>query len=86
MNNKILIKLTFAKLDKSFDLFVPVNETIWQAKKLIIDAVQDICSFNLVESNYVLINVKTSKVYSNNEIIIDTDIRNATELIIIPVE
>ena len=34
MKDKVLIKLIVPEIDKTFDLFLPVNELIWKVKKL----------------------------------------------------
>lgn len=84
MKNKVLVKLLVPAIDESFDIFVPVNEVVWKIKKMILKCVNDIssCNFDL-DTDYVLLNKTTSKIYNNNEVIIDTDIRNGTELLII---
>ena len=53
-------------------------------KKLIIKAIADLSNVN-IDSNvdYILLNKDNSKIYNNNEIILDTDIRNSSELILI---
>lgn len=84
MNNKVLIKLIIPELDTSFDIFIPVNELIWKIKKLLIKSISDITNISLLENNnYILINKTTSHIYSNNDIIINTDIRNGTEVLLI---
>ena len=84
MNNKILIKLIVPDLDNTYDIFIPVNEQVWRVKKLIVKTVIDLAN---IESNenaqYILINKSNTRIYQNNEIIINTDIRNGTELILI---
>ena len=86
MKDKVLIKLNFIEVDESFDLFIPVNEVVWKVKKLLIKAVGDITQTNVsMNDEYVLMNASSNTIYDNNQIIIDTDIRNATELIMIPV-
>ncbi len=82
MNNKVLIKLIVPSLDKSYDLFIPVNETIYKIKKLILESLNDIDT-NMLNVSYVLINKINSRVYNNKEIVINTDIRNATELMLL---
>ncbi len=83
MNNKVLIKLFVPEIDSSFDVFIPVNEVVWKIKKMIIKLVNDVVNVNFdLKKDYTLINKDSSRIYKNNEIIIDTDIRNATELII----
>lgn len=82
MNNKVLIKLIVPSLDKSYDLFIPVNETIYKIKKLILESLNDIDT-NMLNVSYVLVNKINSRVYNNKEIVINTDIRNATELMLL---
>ena len=82
MNNKVLIKLIVPSLDKSYDLFIPVNETIYKIKKLILESLNDIDT-NMLNVSYVLINKINSRVYNNKEIVINTDIRNATEFMLL---
>ncbi len=84
MNNKVLIKLTVPEINQKFDLFIPVNEIIWKIKKLLIVSIQELCSCTLNDTEYILINIDNNRKYNNNEIIINTDIRNASELMLIP--
>ena len=84
MENKILVKLIVPELDSEFDVFIPVNELIWRVKNIFIKCVSDISNISLdSERMYVLINKDNNTVYTNNEIVINTDIRNGTELILI---
>ena len=83
MENKVLIKLIMFDMDECFDIFIPVNEIIWKIKKLIIKSISDITNISLdINNEYLLINKDNSKIYDNNEIVINTDIRNGTELIL----
>ena len=87
MKNKVLIKLSMPELMVDYDIFIPVNEIIWKIKKMIIKSISDMSSIPLdMNANYLLINKTTSKIYDNNEIVIDTDIRNCTELMIVKKE
>ena len=84
MENKILVKLIIPELDRSFDVFLPVNEVVWKIKKMIVKCVNDIVSANFnMNCEYLLIKKDNILVYNNNEIIIDTDIRNTAELLLI---
>ena len=86
MNNKVLIKLIMPGYDISYDLFIPVNEVIWKLKKLILKSVQDLSGINVNNNvEYLFINKDNSRIYNNNEIVINTDIRNGTELILMSV-
>lgn len=82
MKNKVLVKLIIPELDTTFDVFVPVNEVMWKAKKLITKSIFDLTGGAIdMEKEYVLINKNTGQCYDNNTILYDTDIRNATELL-----
>ena len=84
MNNKVLIKLDAFALDQSYDVFIPVNEVIWKVKAMLVKCVCDIehLPFNPTDE-YILINKDDGKVYDSNEIVLDTNIRNGTELLLI---
>jgi len=84
MKNKVLIKLIVPELNSTYDLFIPVNERIWKVSKLVIKAVSDLSGGALnTKNSYLLINKNTGRIYQNNEIIINTEIRNSTELVLL---
>ena len=85
--DKILIKLNFVEIDEVFDVFIPVNELVWKVKKLLIKSVADLTQTKLdINNEYIIMNATTNEIYDNNQVIIDTNIRNATEIIMIPKE
>ena len=43
MNNKVLVKVYVPTLDSSYDVFIPVNELVWKANKLIVKSISDYC-------------------------------------------
>ena len=87
MKNKVLIKLIVPELDSSFDVFIPTNELIWRVKKLLMKSVSDLTGGALImERDYVLMNKLTSQVYLNNVTVYNTDIRNATELVMLSIK
>lgn len=86
MKNKVLIKLILPELDVDYDVFVPVNEIIWKTKILLITALEDILKISLSQKEFYIINKENCKIYDNNEIIINTDIRNGTELILLSIQ
>lgn len=84
MNNKVLIRLIVPDIDVSYDVFIPVNELVWKIKKLLLKSVSDMTSVPLdINANYALINKDSCNIYGNNDIVINTDIRNGTELLLI---
>ena len=84
MNNKVLIKLIVPELDNDYDIFIPVNEIVWKVKKLIVKSISDLSGIELdLRQEYTLLNKQNNRIYDNNEIVINTDIRNSTELLLI---
>lgn len=84
MKNKVLVKLIVPEIDYSFDVFLPVNEIVWKIKRMLVKSINDL-NYNCLdmEKRYVLLNKETNEIYYNNDIIINTNIRNATELVLI---
>lgn len=86
MTNKVLIKLYVPTISKDYDVFIPVNEIMWKVNKLIVKSVFDLTDSTFpINRNYALVNVETGKIYNNNEIVINTDIRNSTKIALIEV-
>ena len=84
MNNKVLIKLDIPELDKSFDLFIPVNEVIWKISLLVSKASSEVMGFmSNQNSKYIFINKRTNEIYPSNGTIYESNIRNGTELVMI---
>lgn len=82
--NKILINLYVPNLNQHYDLFIPVNEFIWKINKLVVKSISDLSDGKLLmNQNYVIANIETGKIYDNNDIVINTDIRNTTKLALI---
>ena len=84
MKNKILIELYFLPLTQYYDIYIPVNEVVWKIKKLIIKSINDLKNISIEDSqNYILMDIETGTIYQNNEIVINTNIRNYSKLILI---
>lgn len=86
MENKVLIKLIIPELDKSYDVYIPVNEVMWKIKILLLKIIQDLIGIDINQNQNIevtLINKNTSRVYQNNEVVINTDIRNCTEIMLL---
>lgn len=84
MKNKVLIRLIVPEIDDNFDIFIPVNEVVWKIKLLVLKSISDLTNIYMNSNNeYLLINKDNCKIYSANEIILNTDIRNGSELILV---
>ncbi|MBR1376447.1 MAG: hypothetical protein IJ565_01400 [Bacilli bacterium] len=84
MKNKVLIKLVVPDLDETYDVFIPVNEVMWKIKAMFSKCISDIeyiAPRN--DLDFIILNKITGQIYDNNDIIINTDIRNGTELVLL---
>ena len=84
MNNKVLVTVNVPSLEKSFDIFVPVNRRVHNVIALVKKSLYDISghAFNM-ENTYTLYNAETGAPYDMNSLIRDTDIRNNSSLILL---
>ena len=83
MENKVLINLIVPELDEKYDVFIPVNESVWKIKIEIVRALSEIIGVTFADNNYFLINCDDSRIYRNNEVVLDTNIRNGSCLVLI---
>ena len=86
MMNKVLIKLYVPTLGENYDIYIPVNEMVWKVNRLIVKLISDMSNDNFsIDKDYALINIDTAMIYNNNDIIINTDIRNASRLLLVEI-
>ncbi|UKI26623.1 MAG: hypothetical protein L6V91_07605 [Bacilli bacterium] len=84
--NKVLIKLYVPTLGENYDIYIPVNEMVWKVNRLIVKLISDMSNDNFsIDKDYALINIDTGMIYNNNDIIINTDIRNASRLLLVEI-
>ena len=79
LDNKILVSLYVLSLGETFELFIPVNEKVGNISRLLNTTLFDSINF---DKNYRLMNIETGEIYKNNVLIRDTNINNATKLIL----
>lgn len=82
--NKVLVKVFFPQIDKLYDVWIPINKTIFEIIKLLSKGANDLNngSFKYSDS-LILYDRKTGNYYDWNSIVSDTNIKNGTELILI---
>lgn len=86
MMNKVLIKLYVPTLGENYDIYIPVNEMVWKVNRLIVKLISDMSNDDFsIDKDYALINIDTGMIYNNNDIIINTDIRNASRLLLVEI-
>lgn len=83
MNNKVLISLFVPRLEVSVDIFIPVNRKIKNIIKLIAKTIPEISNKSFTVNGSGLYNQKTGQKYDAETRVMDTDIRNGTDLIIL---
>lgn len=84
MNNKVLIKLTVPDLDDSYDVFVPINRKIGNVIELLNKSLNELTKGVYKGTRQQnLYNKYTGARYNNNLLVIETDIRNGTHVILI---
>lgn len=84
MENKVLVILSVPELDETFDIMVPASRKIGNVIELISKLLVEITDGNyMVDTHKNLYNKETNQRYNNNILVIDSDIRNGTRLILI---
>ncbi len=83
-SNKVLVRLTVPDLDESYDVFIPINRKIGNVIELLNKSLSEMTKGIYVGSKKQnLYNKYTSARYDNNLLVIETDIRNGTHIILI---
>ena len=84
MKNKVLVKLRVPEIDKEYDIYLSINKKIGNIILLLNKAINEMTEgeFELSKTN-VLYNSFTGESYDIDKLLIDTDIRNGSELILL---
>ena len=82
MDYKVMIKLLVPEIEKSYELYIPINRTISDVCKLINKLVnEDTYGLFPIRDDVLLCNRHTGEFYSYQSYIRDTNIRNGTQLV-----
>ena len=84
MGNEILVKLYVPNIEKSYDVWIPIQRRVGNVIVLLLKAINEM-NFNIYRPTMfpMLYDRETAKMYDVSDLIKDTDIRNGSELIII---
>ena len=83
MKNKVFIKLKVPEIDKDYDLYLPVNKKIGNIVILLNEAIHDLSNEEIeLSENNKLYNEKTLELYSPDVLLLNTNIRNGTVLVL----
>ncbi len=83
MEYKILIKLHLPEIEDIYEIYIPINKTVGQIISLLNHLVSDITQVYPTVQSARLYNRRTGTLYDHALRIIETDIRNGTELVMI---
>ena len=83
MNNKILVKLIIPELETEYDVYLPITKKIGNIIKLLIKAIVEMGYEYDDNVKIALYNRKTGEKYEPNKILVETNIRNGTELVLL---
>lgn len=84
MKNKILIGLYIPLIEKSYDIYIPVNKKIGTIKKLIEQGLVELTDNSYVikeDSNFY--SKENGQIYDINKTVRDTDLENGSKIILI---
>lgn len=84
MNNKVFVKLIVPEIDKTYDVYLPINKKVGNIINLLNQAIYEMTNKEIKPSNsYSLYNKKTGEKYLSDILLFNTNIRNGTNLILI---
>lgn len=84
MKNKVLVKVYVPSIDERYEIYIPTNETIKKVLDLIVKSVYELSDSNLdMESKHYLLDPDTSNIYTNEQIIRETNINNSKKIVLI---
>ena len=83
MKNKVLIQLIVPNIDEQYDLFIPINIKIGEALNLIGKSLKELNDgLYIIDNKKSLYDCTTGTSYHINDLIINTNIRNGSKLML----
>jgi len=84
MKNKILIELIVPEIEKTYNVYIPINRRIGNIISLLNKSVYELSNGVYQENNKAaLYNKETGNKYNINYLVRATDIRNGTSLVLL---
>lgn len=84
MNDKVNVKVIIPQINMTFDMFLPVNQKIGVIIKRLNKGIYELSNGNFpINENTMLFNGESMQLYNHDVILLNTDIRNSTKLILI---
>ena len=84
IKNKVLVELIVPEIDKTYQIYLPINKKIGNIINLLNEAIFELSNGELPQSkSNSLYNVDTLEMYLSDKLLINTNIRNETRLVLI---
>lgn len=82
--NDVLVKIYVPKIGEQYDIWLPINKKIYNVIVLLVKAIGELTKGYYAPQKFpYLYDKETTNVYDINTRVIDTNIRNGSELILI---
>ena len=83
MKNKVLVQLIVPDMEESYDIYIPINRKVGNIIGLLSKAISELTNgVYPISKKTSLYNAETGERYPIDNIILDTNIRNGTKLIL----
>ncbi len=83
-NNKILIEIEIPLIEKSYDLYIPINKKIGTVKRLIEEALVELTDNAYeIKKTTNFYSKETGQIYDVNKNVRETDLKNGSRIILI---
>ena len=84
MKNKILVEVEVPMVEKTYDLYIPVNKRVGTIKRLLEEAISEITDRSYKPSETTnFFSKETGMIYDVNQNVRDTDLKNGSRIILI---
>ncbi|MBQ6538733.1 MAG: hypothetical protein IJL76_00445 [Bacilli bacterium] len=81
--NKILVELSIPSIEKTYDLYIPINKKIGTVKNLIEEALVDLTDHAyIIKEDTNFFSTETGEIYNVNSTVMDTDLENGSKIIL----
>ena len=81
--NKILVELSIPSIEKTYDLYIPINKKIGTVKGLIEESLVELTdnAYEIREDTNFF-SKETGEIYNVNSTVVDTDLENGSRIIL----
>ncbi len=81
--NKILVELSIPSIEKTYDLYIPINKKIGTVKSLIEQSLVELTdrAYEIREDTNFF-SKETGEIYNVNSTVVDTDLENGSRIIL----